>query len=361
MGIAQMIRISPRHAGASAAKTISTAVLVGGMLLQSAHAQSQGSARDSSPAASPALTLDTVLVTGVVPGPGMWRVTRGTGNELLIFGTLSPSPASIEWRSEDVEAVLSRAQVVLWPPYFAVDVEAGFFGKLSLGYNYARAKTNPDGRRLRNILSAADYATWERLRAHYLPRESSLEKKRPVVAAEALYEAAIQSAGLTTRKGVEKQIQDLLKATQAKLYSPRFEYKLTKDQANSMLKASRRIEMNDVACLTATMDFVDRGLAKTIANANAWATGDIDALDLAEVEKRDIACQDAFSSPTLLADFGVPDIRQSLMASWMRASEHSLKNNATTVALLPISDVLVEGGYLDQLKAAGYEVEASSP
>ncbi|WP_448227457.1 TraB/GumN family protein [Pseudoxanthomonas mexicana] len=291
----------------------------------------------------------------------MWRVTHGTGNELLIFGTLSPSPASIEWRSDDAKAALSRAQVVLWPPYFTVDVEAGFFGKLSLGYNYAKAKTNPDGRRLKDILRAEDYATWERLRARYLPREPSLEKKRPLVAAEALYAAAIRAAGLTTRKGVEKQIQELLKETQAKLYSPRFEYKLTKEQANSMLKASRSIEMNDVACLTATMDLVDRGLAKTIANANAWATGDIDALDLEEVEKRDIACQDAFSSPTLLADFGVPDIRQSLMASWMRASEHSLKNNATTVALLPISDVLVEGGYLDQLKAAGFEVEASQP
>lgn len=354
-----MIKASPGHAGAHVVKAISAVILVGGMLVQSAHAQSQGSARDSSPEASPGLTLDTVVVTGVVPGPGMWRVTHGSDNELLIFGTLSPSPASIEWRSEDVEAALSRAQVVLWPPYFTVDVETGFFGKLSLGYNYARAKTNPDGRRLKDILSAADYAEWERLRARYLPRESSLEKKRPVVAAEALYGAAIRSAGLTADKGVEKQIQDLLKATQAKLYSPRFEYKLTKGQANSMLKASRHIEMNDVACLIATMAFVDRGLAKTIANANAWATGDIDALDLGEVEKRDIACQDAFSSPTLLADFGVPDIRKSLMASWMKASEHSLTNNATTVALLPISDVLVKGGYLDQLRAAGYEVEES--
>ena len=343
------------------ARAISTVILAGGVLFPPAHAQSPADTRDPLPDAAPGLTLETVVVRGVVPGPGMWRVTHGTGNELLIFGTLSPSPASIEWRSDDAKAALSRAQVVLWPPYFTVDVEAGFFGKLSLGYNYATAKTNPDGRRLKDILRAEDYATWERLRARYLPREPSLEKKRPLVAAEALYAAAIRAAGLTTRKGVEKQIQELLKETQAKLYSPRFEYKLTKEQANSMLKASRSIEMNDVACLTATMDLVDRGLAKTIANANAWATGDIDALDLEEVEKRDIACQDAFSSPTLLADFGVPDIRQSLMASWMRASEHSLKNNATTVALLPISDVLVEGGYLDQLKAAGFEVEASQP
>jgi hypothetical protein len=42
----------------------------------------------------------------------------------------------------------------------------------------------------------------------------------------------------------------------------------------------------------------------------------------------------------------------------MAAAEAALRDNASTFALLPISELLKPDGYLAKLQARGYEVEA---
>src|SRR6185312_1379732 len=67
------------------------------------------------PSSTNVADLPAVLVTGVQPGPGMWRVSRD-GHELWILGTLSPLPRGMTWQSREVESVIASAQEILLPP-----------------------------------------------------------------------------------------------------------------------------------------------------------------------------------------------------------------------------------------------------
>ena len=54
--------------------------------------------------------IEEVLVTGVQPGPGLWRVTRPTddGEHVLwIMGQYHTLPKKMEWRSRELEAAIA--------------------------------------------------------------------------------------------------------------------------------------------------------------------------------------------------------------------------------------------------------------
>ena len=55
-------------------------------------------------------------VSGVQPGPGLWQVRNSQGHTLWILGTVSPLPAKLDWRADEVQAVIASAQEVLGPP-----------------------------------------------------------------------------------------------------------------------------------------------------------------------------------------------------------------------------------------------------
>ena len=52
------------------------------------------------------------------------------------------------------------------------------------------------------------------------------------------------------------------------------------------------------------------------------------------------------------------DIREQLYARWMEAAAKSLAANETTLAIVPLAKLMRQGGYLERLRARGYEIEA---
>ena len=56
----------------------------------------------------------TVLVVGQRPGPGMWKISKGD-HVLWVFATYSPLPVKMQWRSQQVEAIISQSQLYLVP------------------------------------------------------------------------------------------------------------------------------------------------------------------------------------------------------------------------------------------------------
>jgi len=50
-------------------------------------------------------------------------------------------------------------------------------------------------------------------------------------------------------------------------------------------------------------------------------------------------------------------ITERLMAAWLAEAERALASNASTVAVLPMRDILRPDGYLAGLQARGYVVE----
>src|SRR5579863_8429293 len=102
-------------------------------------------------------TLDTVLVTGEQPGPGLWKVTGGD-HVLWILGTQLPLPKKMTWRAQEVEKTIAQSQEVLADA--AVKVDIGFFRMLTLLPSLLSAKKNEQGAKLQDVLPAELYARW---------------------------------------------------------------------------------------------------------------------------------------------------------------------------------------------------------
>ena len=58
-------------------------------------------------------SIEEVEVTGEHPGPGLWRITHGD-HVLWLLGTIDPLPRKMEWKSREVESVISEAQELLY-------------------------------------------------------------------------------------------------------------------------------------------------------------------------------------------------------------------------------------------------------
>jgi len=309
------------------------------------------------PASPPAdiVDLDSVTVTGAQPGPGLWRVSKGD-HDLWILGVLSPLPNGITWNADEITELVGRSQEVLWRPMFVVGAEVGFFRKISLGYGMLRAEKNPGGGTLADVLSPELYARWAEARQRYLPKERGLERSRPMVAAETLFSAAIRDAGLERPKLINPPILAAIKANEIKETRPKVTVTIA-DPAGA-IRDVRRMSLNDSACLEATLDAIEQVLPRMVTNGNAWATGDLERISFDQLERRNNTCADVFSNAEFSRKWGIPDIRTSLRAEWLKAAETALANNATSFAVLPLEDVVGPSGYAARLGAMGYEVDA---
>lgn len=309
------------------------------------------------PAPAPAgiINLDAVTVSGPQPGPGLWRISKGE-HDLWILGTLSPLPEAMTWNADPVVDLVGQSQEVLWRPHFVVDADVGFFRKLSLGYGMLKAEKNPDGAKLADVLSPELYARWTAAKQRYLPRDRGIERKRPMVAAQELFTAAIREAGLGPAKIVNPPIRAVIQAQSIKESIPKVTVKI--DDPAAAIKDVRRMSLNDSACLEATLDAIDRLLPRMITNANGWATGDLKQISFDQLGRRNNTCADVFSNAEFSRKWGIPDIRASIRDEWLRMAEASLATNATTFAVLPLEDLMAPDGYVARLRALGYEIDA---
>ena len=142
--------------------------------------------------ASSIVTLQAINVTGVVPGPGLWKVARGD-HVLWILGVVPTLPAGIEWRSSQVAQTIAASQAVLESPGVKLKVDTNWFGKLFLLPSIYRAQRNPDGKTLHDVLPPALYARWYYARERYFGDDYSIERYRPIIAAVKLMQKALQA------------------------------------------------------------------------------------------------------------------------------------------------------------------------
>ncbi len=280
--------------------------------------------------------VEEVLVTGEHPGPGMWQIVHGD-NTLWILGTHAPLPARLTWRSAEVEFAISEAQQVL--------------GSYSASFTLRGA--NPlamQGRPLRRLLSRRAYAQWRQLKREYIGDNDEIERALPVTAALVLRSSALQQAGLTSADAVLKEIARLARAYQVPVTT---DHQVTK--VVSAVPNDAAAERVGVAFLTQTIANVESDVRTARVRANAWATGDIDALRAQAAADEHAADLYANSWPYLDAT-ELAALERETDARWLAAAEHALRRNRTTVATLPIFMLLRADGLLARLRERGFEV-----
>lgn len=301
------------------------------------------------------LELETMVVTGAQPGPGMWRVSKDD-HSLWVLGTLSPLPSGITWQSEEVRSVLEQSDQVLGSPGLVVDADIGVFKGLMLLPSALKAGKNPDGKTLKDVLPADVYARWAALKPRYFGRDRGIEKKRPILVAGELYAKANRKAGLGQKPVITPVIDEVLKRRKMKITPTTLKMMLV--DPKTAIKDFTREGVDDLECFRSALDRVEKDLPAMVDRANAWSVGDLDALRALPSEKQAGACISALTSGEFARKRGLSDVEARVRAQWLETAEGALRNNRVTFATLPIAELLKPDGYLSYLSAKGYQVEA---
>jgi hypothetical protein len=313
---------------------------------------------ESAAAAAPELqttTLDTIVVSGRQPGPGLWKVSRD-GHVMWVLGTISPLPRRMEWASEEVEATVAASQEVLMPPSVSFTAEGAAFGGIFLIPSLMKARNNPDGEKLQDVLPAEDYARWTRLKQKYLGRDRGVEKRRPMMAGAKLQEEALDDEDLSTRDIATRLVEKVAKKHDVAITRP--SVALVIKDAKAALREFRDTPLDDLDCFRRTLDRVENDIESMKLRANAWALGEVGILASLPYTDNFRACTDAVFETRFARQRGLDDLGQRVDAEWVAAAEQALAKNERTFAVVPMYFMLREGGLLAKLQARGYTVEA---
>jgi hypothetical protein len=333
--------------------------------------------------------METVLVTGEQPGPGLWKVSRD-GHVMWVFGSIGEVPDTLVWRTREVEARIAESQEVLYPGWPRVNLDVSVFQALALVPALFKAAKNPDGATLKDVLSPGDYATWLRLKQQYLGDDDDIEKYRPMVAEDKLNTAIGKKKMKKLRMTwVGEVVRKAAKKHKVRIHElPNVVRKIEVEKPRAILKAAKNLDLAEGECVGRNLAKIERADAKglldfNVAAVNAWATGDLDALRAQasavrdpDLEREDcttaaldaaMKSQSAEPGNEVLRGLDLLKQQQDLHAlagaeaerNWVEAAEKALADNESTFAVLPIHLVLNEWVYVGTLKKKGYLVEYS--
>ncbi len=315
-------------------------------------------ARVASPAPltpPPSATLSEVVVYGDLPGPGLWRVSKD-GHTLWILGTLSPLPSRMVWRSGEVEAQIGKSQELILAPTVKATVHPGLFGGILLLHSLIGVRDNPNDARLIDMVPADVYARWLVLKQKYLGDNEGVEKMRPMFAAHELYIKAVSKSGLSDGREIGGTVMKAAKHFGIPVVAPNIE--IVVQQPRDAVKRFKSTPLEDAGCFKQTTEELEADLTAMRSRANAWATGDIDALQRLAYYDPVAICGSAYDQVVGSIGKEFTDVRGRLRAAWIAAVQAALVSRPTTFAVLPINDLLRKDGYLATLQSLGYLVEA---
>jgi len=224
-----------------------------------------------------------------------------------------------------------------------------------------KARKNPDGKTLSEVLPPATYQRWLGLKQKYLGKDKDIEYWRPIFVAQELYQAAIKQAGLQNFSPVWPVAEKL--AERQKLTIERPQVKVKVANPKQLIQDFNRQALNDTACFEKTLDSVERDVQFMAERGTLWAVGNVRQLQQISFTDTSGACINAMLNTGLMDRLGQGDLKARVENAWMSAAESALKTHRNSVAILNMADVVGPGGYLARLRAKGYAVEepADSP
>lgn len=316
-----------------------------------------GSADELPQAATPTDigTLDTIVVSGEQPGPGLWKVSKGD-HVLWILGTLNPLPEKMTWTTNEIEATIADSQQVILGPSANFSIKGGMFRGLFLLPSLMGARNNPGKEKLVDVIPADLYARWIVLKRKYIGNDNGIEKRRPIFAAQELYVEAIKRSGLSLDTGVGKAVGKAAKRSKVEVVEPRIELRI--EAPGAAVKEFKKTALDDLDCFVKTMSRLETDIEVMKLRANAWAQGDIETLQSMPYTDQMQACADAMLKASVVEERGLGDLQERLATLWLDTVDTALEKNQSSFAMLPLRHLLSDDGLLARLRARGYLVEA---
>src|SRR3546814_16198170 len=107
------------------------------------------------------------------------------------------------------------------------------------------------------------------LKARYMGRDRGVEKRRPILAAQELYEAAMRKSGLDLDNVVGKVVEKAARRAHVPIVPA--EVKLDIEDPNAVLKEFNARALDDTGCFTRTISRTPTDLGNQPNPAQAWA------------------------------------------------------------------------------------------
>lgn len=288
------------------------------------------------------IQMDELVINGERSGPGLWHIHHGT-SDLWLLGSMTPLLKGITWRSKQVEKVLDAANhVVVQKPLQISAAKA-----LWLFVAHHDLLVNAAGKRLSQVMPAALYQRFDAARAKYTEHDK-WERYRPIIASAFLQREAFHSVGLSAHIDLGASMRTLAE----KHHVPVEELEIAgvRDFIDALKALAPETEN---ACVEASLATVQTGLPLMVERAQAWAAGDVERIQRLHAPPEVDACRAALD-----AGSQKEDLVALVKRAWMRNLESHLKAAGVTVAVIETDLLLEKNGIFEQLRAAGYTIEA---
>lgn len=309
---------------------------------------------------APTPEIEEVVVTGEQPGPQLWKATKAD-HVLWIYGTVTPKPRDITWRSKHVASVLDQTQEIINQQLQGSSLPANVELDLDSFNPVKQWRTWRKVGDLREMLKPAPlkdtvppelYARFQALKARYLPNEEWVESTRPRAAANRLFEAAVAGSGLTSRQMIHDEVHRLARKRRIEVNDVTLRVDLEPDQLLEIFREFHEIPIEaELECFESTIALVENDLPTITARANAWAIGDVAALRALPSLRRE-ACDRAQWHPPRWADL---DTRVETL--WLDTIDAAVERNTGTLVLVDVAEIFESDGVIAKLVARGYRLE----
>jgi uncharacterized protein YbaP (TraB family) len=295
--------------------------------------------------AEPPANLEEIVVTGERAGPGLWHAHKGSA-QLWIFGTVSPLPKDMTWRSKQLETVLDGTdQLLVLKP-----LEIGIARAVWLLVTQRNLLMAGRGKKLKDLIPADLHERFAAQRAKYTKDPEKWEKYRPIIAAAFLEEDALHAVGLSTHLDLAEEVRSLARKHHVRIE----EFKIAglHDVLEALKTMPRETEKK---CVVASLATIETGMPRLIDRAQAWATGDVQRIQSSPESNEVAACRAAVT-----VDPGAGDLLALLRQTWLANMERHLQAGGVTLAVVSMDMLIGPGGFLDELRARGYAIDAPS-
>jgi hypothetical protein len=306
-----------------------------------------------------------IIVAGEYPGPGVWRITKpgeSSGHVLWVVGDPWPLPRSMKWKSREIEAIVAMSQSILRDSAVSMkaDEKIGVFRGMTLLPSILKARRNPEGATLKELLPSDLYARWQVQKKRYLGRETGVERWRPLFAADRLRKEAFDDLGMREGGAVWDVVGELAKKRRIHVEVPTLTFTFKRSEVRDKIREFSRESLADRECFEITLDLTEALARREVesARARAWARGDLETLAaLPALPSPYLPCVMAVMNAQVARELIPADIRQRSFDLWIEAAERSLATHQSTFAVVPFGKLARADGYLARLREKGYHVE----
>lgn len=322
--------------------------------------------------------IEEIVVTGVLPGPPLWKVTNGE-HALWILPLVNLYPKKMEWESTRVERLIAASQEYIARPYAGrITSTANPISIIRLMGVHNETTHLQDGKRLADILPPEIYQRYLNLKALHFPNDNQIDKLAAREAGKRMQQEILDDENLEQLSYASpsspavvmdsldkwlKRNKTIRRTSTSHLVFDALssnEVKAWRAEAVAVMSSDSHREL-EVACLAAKIAYFENDFELAKKRANAWAQGDADELIRhATVLKNDVALQSLRGPCRMLsASDDAIDLEKISHETWLAAAETALANNERTFAVLGINDILDPNGLVTKLQAKGYTVEVS--